>query len=53
VTRCPRAETNRDTGLAEDAAKARLAKDGPNEVPAKRSDPQLRFAREFWAAASL
>jgi plasma-membrane proton-efflux P-type ATPase len=44
--------SNRDTGLAKTDADARLAKQGPNEVPEKRSHPILRFAKKFWGLSA-
>jgi H+-transporting ATPase len=42
--------SNREAGLTGTDAGARLAAQGPNEVPEKRSHPLLRFARRFWAS---
>jgi plasma-membrane proton-efflux P-type ATPase len=39
-------------GLAKAEADARLAKEGPNEVPEKRSHPILRLARKFWGISA-
>ena len=44
--------SNRDAGLASADVTARLARDGPNEVPEKRSHPLLRFARKFWGLSA-
>ena len=43
---------SRDTGLTGADAGARLEKQGPNEVPEKRSRPILRFARKFWGLSA-
>ena len=44
--------SNRDAGLAKADADARLAKQGPNEVPEERSHPILRFAKKFWGLSA-
>jgi len=44
--------SNRDSGLAKAEADARLAKQGPNEVPEKRRHPFLRFAKKFWGLSA-
>ena len=44
--------TTRDTGLAGAEAARRLAAQGPNEVPEKRSHPVLRLARKFWGVSA-
>ena len=43
---------NRNEGLVTAEASTRLAKDGPNEVPEKRSHPVLRFAKKFWGISA-
>ena len=44
--------SDRDAGLAKAEAGARLAKQGPNEVPEKRSHPILRLAKKFWGLSA-
>ena len=44
--------SNRDAGLSKADADARLAKQGPNEVPEKKSHPLLRFANRFWGLSA-
>jgi H+-transporting ATPase len=44
--------SSRDGGLARADAEARLAAQGPNEVPEKRRHPILRFARRFWGLSA-
>ena len=44
--------SNRDGGLAKADADARLVKQGPNEVPEKRSHPLLRLAKKFWGLSA-
>ncbi len=44
--------SSRTAGLARADAEARFAKDGPNEVPEKRSHPIPRFARKFWGVSA-
>ena len=44
--------SNRDTGLATAEADDRLRTQGPNEVPAQRSHPVLRFAKKFWGLSA-
>ena len=39
-------------GLSKADADARLAKQGPNEVPEKRNHPILRFAKKFWGLSA-
>ncbi|HEV2200113.1 MAG TPA: plasma-membrane proton-efflux P-type ATPase [Bryobacteraceae bacterium] len=41
-----------DTGLTNTEATARLEREGPNEVPEKKSHPFLRFARKFWGLSA-
>jgi H+-transporting ATPase len=43
---------NRDAGLTKADADARLATQGPNEVPEKPSHPILRFAKRFWGLSA-
>jgi plasma-membrane proton-efflux P-type ATPase len=45
-------DSNRETGLAKADATARLASQGPNEVPEKRSHPASRFAKKFWGLSA-
>ena len=40
--------SSRETGLSRTEAAARLDREGPNEVPEKKSHPVLRFAGKFW-----
>jgi plasma-membrane proton-efflux P-type ATPase len=44
--------SNRDAGLAKADAQARLAKQGPNEVPERPSHPILRLAKKFWGLSA-
>ena len=44
--------SNPTTGLAKADADARFAKQGPNEVPEKRSHPVLRLAKKFWGLSA-
>ena len=44
--------SNRDVGLAKADADTRLAKQGPNEVPAKPTHPILRLAKKFWGLSA-
>ncbi len=44
--------SSRDAGLAKTDAGARLAKQGANDVPEKRSHPALRFAKKFWGLSA-
>jgi H+-transporting ATPase len=44
--------SSRDSGLTKADAAARFAKQGPNEVPEKRSHPILRFAKKFWGLSA-
>ncbi len=44
--------SNRDAGLTGADAKARLEKDGSNEIPEKPSHPLLRFAKKFWGLSA-
>lgn len=39
-------------GLTAAEARARLARDGPNEVPEKPSQPIAQFARKFWGLSA-
>ncbi len=39
-------------GLSSVEAKARLERDGPNEVPEKRAHPWLRLAKKFWGLSA-
>jgi H+-transporting ATPase len=43
---------DREHGLAEAEAAARLARDGANEVPEPPSRPLLLFARKFWGISA-
>jgi plasma-membrane proton-efflux P-type ATPase len=42
----------RDRGLTAVEAKARLARDGANEIPEVRRHPFLRFLRKFWGLSA-
>ena len=44
--------SDRDAGLSKADADARLAKQGPNEVPEKPSHPILRLAKKFWGISA-
>lgn len=44
--------SNAESGLAGADAAARLRRDGPNDVPEKRSHPFLSFARKFWGLSA-
>ena len=44
--------SKRETGLPAAEAAARLARDGANEVPAKKAHPLLSFARKFWGLSA-
>lgn len=44
--------SNRETGLASAEAALCLERDGPNEVPEKRSHPVLSFMRKFWGLSA-
>ena len=44
--------SDRNAGLARADAAARFEKQGPNEVPEKRSHPLLRFASKFWGLSA-
>ena len=44
--------SNRQTGLSAAAAKARLAHEGPNDVPEKHPHPVLLFASKFWGLSA-
>jgi hypothetical protein len=44
--------SNARLGLAEVEARARLARDGANEVPEERPHPFLTFARKFWGVSA-
>jgi plasma-membrane proton-efflux P-type ATPase len=39
--------TNRETGLTPAEARARLQRDGPNDIPEQRVNPVVLFARKF------
>ncbi len=41
-----------ELGLSAEEARSRLARDGPNDVPERRSHPLLRFARKFWGLSA-
>ena len=47
-----RLDSYKTVGLAAAEAATRLEKQGPNEVPEKRSHPILRFARKFWGISA-
>jgi P-type E1-E2 ATPase len=51
---CPLAFAQPDitAGLSSTEAKSRLERDGPNEVPEKKSHPFLSFARKFWGLSA-
>jgi H+-transporting ATPase len=40
------------SGLSSAEAKSRLERDGPNEVPEKKSHPLLSFGRKFWGLSA-
>jgi plasma-membrane proton-efflux P-type ATPase len=40
------------TGLSSAEAKSRLERDGPNDVPEKKSHPLLSLARKFWGLSA-
>ncbi len=40
--------SSREQGLSTNEARQRLAQEGPNDVPDKKSHPLLRFAGKFW-----
>lgn len=44
--------SNAESGLASANAAARLRRDGPNDVPEKKSHPILSFARKFWGLSA-
>ncbi len=44
--------SDRQSGLSSTDAKARLARDGPNEVPGRRAHPVANFARKFWGLSA-
>ncbi len=44
--------SNSESGLASANAAARLRRDGPNDVPEKKSHPFLSFARKFWGLSA-
>jgi H+-transporting ATPase len=44
--------TDRNTGLSDAEARARLQRDGPNDVPERRIRPLLLFARKFWGPSA-
>jgi H+-transporting ATPase len=44
--------SNRDAGLSKADAGARLARQGPNEVPEKPDHPVLRLARKLWGLSA-
>jgi H+-transporting ATPase len=44
--------SNRDGGLAQADADARMKEHGPNEVPEEPSHPLLRFAGKFWGLSA-
>lgn len=44
--------SNQETGLSSAEATSRLERDGPNEVPEKKSHPVLRFVTKFWGLSA-
>ena len=44
--------SNRETGLVSAEATSRLERDGPNEVPERKSHPVLRFVAKFWGLSA-
>lgn len=44
--------SHRETGLTNTEAKARLEREGANEVPEKKTYRFLRFARKFWGLSA-
>lgn len=44
--------SNAMSGLTSQEARARLALDGTNEIPPKRSHPLLTFAQKFWGLSA-
>ncbi len=44
--------SSRETGLGIGQAKARLDREGPNEVPEKTTHLFVRFARKFWGLSA-
>ncbi len=44
--------SNRETGLVGAEAATRFDREGPNEVPEKKSHPFLRFAGKFWGLSA-
>ena len=44
--------SSRDVGLTQADAGARLAKEGPNEVPEKHAHPLVRLAKKFWGLSA-
>ena len=42
----------RTKGLSGQEAAARLDREGPNEVPERKSHPFIRFARKFWGLSA-
>ena len=44
--------SNSESGLASANAAAQLRRDGPNDVPEKKSHPFLSFARKFWGLSA-
>jgi H+-transporting ATPase len=44
--------SNRDSGLTKADASARLATQGPNEVPQQPNHPILRLAKKFWGLSA-
>ena len=45
-------KTNIVTGLSATEAKARLGRDGPNEIPEKKRHPVLAFLHKFWGLSA-
>ena len=46
------AQSDIRTGLSSAEAKSRFERDGPNEVPEKKSHPFLSLARKFWGLSA-
>ena len=44
--------TSREAGLRTEDAAARLAREGPNEVPIQKTHPIRRFASRFWGLSA-
>ncbi len=48
----PSLDSDSQSGLRGEEAKALLARDGPNEVPERRAHPVANFARKFWGLSA-